>query len=309
MSRNSQTLKGVFGGVRWASDDGNFLIGTLEDGTTIKGSASRESLIHGVEYDFSGSWQNHPSYGRQFQFDAFVAQQPRTPDAVMAYLSKHLFGCGAGIGYTKARQLLAAVGPDRCLDVLKRDQKTVMQVCSVDKDKADLASRKLIEVEEFEAVAVQLADLFKGRGFQQKVTELLIKKYGVAACEKVKRDPFTMLVQKMPSAGFARCDQLYPALGLPKDRMKRQVICIQYLLRQADGSTWLSLDQVREELNRMISSDVNPVRAIKIGVRAKRLTLITDSDGKRWIGEAQDATDEYGIFHLVGDLVDGDSTH
>ena len=47
-------LTGVFGGIRWKSQDSDFVIGYLSDKTPILGDAPDGKLITGVEYRFSG---------------------------------------------------------------------------------------------------------------------------------------------------------------------------------------------------------------------------------------------------------------
>lgn len=57
-------LIGVFAKQRWASPEGDYIIGQLEDGTSVKGPAERGELMPGVCYKFFGRWQNssNPKY-------------------------------------------------------------------------------------------------------------------------------------------------------------------------------------------------------------------------------------------------------
>ena len=305
MAGKTEQMTGEFASVRWSKKDGSWMIGQLKDGTSIVGAAKSEMLIPNVTYDFGGTWETHPSYGIQFKFTSFVAQQPITDGAVMAYLSRFLFGSGAKIGPAAVRKLLAAVGAEKCLATLKGDLDTVVQVCGISKENAKIAADLLIDIEKFENVRMKLVELFQGRGFSQQLIECCIKDFGVAAVQRITRDPFTMLVRRYPSAGFARTDQLYRDLGLNEERLKRQTICVWHLLQQADGSVWIDLDYASGELRRMISARVNPKKAIQLGIRAKWLGKYKDANGKWWISERDEMWNELNVVSLLKDLQRG----
>ena len=290
-SHKAEEYTGIFQRIVWQKDDGSFLIAVLQDGTSIIGSASGGSFIQGVEYLFSGRWENHNSYGKQFRFTSFVANQPRTDGAIQAYLTKYLFGKGTQIGPVKVRKLLAEVGAEKCLNVLKTDPKTVCRITGVSMENAKRAADMLIEVEIFETTRMQLVNLFQGRGFSMQCIDKAIEDFGVCAMDRIRRDPFTMLVRKYPSAGFLRCDQLYTDLGLPQHRLKRQTICLWHQIQKASGSVWISAEKAATELGRMVSSSVNPKKAIRLGLRAKLLS-VKKHGGELWLADSTDAIAE-----------------
>ena len=285
-------LIGTFGQVRWSKPDNTWLIAILEDGTSIVGSASPELFIRGVEYTFSGRWEDNDSYGPQFKFETFVARAPVTDGAVMSYLQRFLFGSGYQFGAVKARKVLAEVGPERCLATLKSEPAKVAELTGITKPQAEAVAKILIEIERFEETRMRLVQLFQGRGFSQDCIENCINDFGVLAYERIKRDPFTMLVRRYASVGFLRCDQLYRDLGLPEWKLKRQTICLWHQIQEASGSVWIGAKEAAEELSRLVSSKTNPRKAIQLGVRAKWLSRKKDADGKLWLAERQDAIAE-----------------
>lgn len=300
----SETISGVFQAVKWSKDDGSWIIAHLEDKTCVVGAANSEMFIQGIEYIFSGSWVNHPSFGRQFKFTNYLAKPPVTESAVMSYLQKYLFGSGAGIGPVGARKLIAEVGPEKTLSTIKSSIDVVMRITGVEQSKAELASVIMIEQEKFEDVRMQLAVLFQGRGFSQKLVDDAIADFGVRAAERIRRDPFTLLVRRYSSAGFARCDQLYQDLGLPEDRLKRQTICLWHQITQADGSIWIDADLAVQELRRMVNAKINPKKAIKLGLRAKWLASYRDKNNKLWLSERQDAIYERSIAKTIMNFIE-----
>lgn len=301
-------ITGEYGSHRYAKPDGSWLIATLKSGVSIVGSAASSAFIPGVEYTFQGRWEDHKTYGKQFKFTTFIAKAPVTDSSVMSYLSRYLFGSGTNIGPVKARQILAEVGAEKCLATLKSNPKRVSEITGVKLEDAQRAADMLIEIEQFEATRMQLVNLMQGRGFTQQCIDAAIKDFGVCAAERIKRDPFTMLVRRYPSAGFARCEQLYRDLGLPEHRLKRQTICLWHQVQQANGSVWINAEHAVGELKRLISARVNPKKAIELGLRAKWLSK-KRVDGVLWIAVREDAVNEWQLSELIPALRDAEKVN
>jgi len=295
---SAQELSGVYDQSIWAADDGSWIIAKLKNGQTICGPTSRSSFISGVKYVFSGRHTKHPTYGDQFKFETFTQCELVTDAQVMAYLERHLFGKNFGIGLARARRLLTKFGPEGCLRQMKGDPAVVSRVTGITLEQAKGVAAVLVEAERFEQTTLKLVELFRGRGFQQSVIDQAVADMGVNAYEVIKRDPFTLLVREYKSAGFARCDQMYRDLDRPENRLKRQMICLWDHIKKADGSTWVNIKSAIEHLRRLVTSDVQPERAIELGVRAgwfRRRTI----DGVDFIATARDGDNEEA---LVGEI-------
>ena len=118
-----------------------------------------------------------------------------------------------------------------------------------------------------------------------------------------------MLIRRYPSAGFLRCDELYKSRGHNPRRLKRQAVCLWYLLQQADGSTWLSVKEAIKELRRLVGSDIKPKKAIELARRAKLINVKTLA-GQKWLAMKDDAINERLIFNYTTKLRDASAnTH
>lgn len=305
MARDLCEISGTYQNLAFSNTEGTWMIAFLEDGTKVVGCANPADFIRGCEYKFSGKWEAKPGFGRQFSFRTWAAKSPVTQDAVESYLKRNLYGTACGIGERKGAELVRRIGPAQALQVMKTDPEKVAEIARVTLEQAKRAAQTLIDIEKFEHTRVELTQLLDRRGFSGTCIDKLIEDFGVLACEKIRRDPFTMLVRKYHSAGFLRCDQLYRDLGLPENRLKRQTICIWHLIRETSGSVWVEAQQLVADLKRLISSPVNPSKAIKLGVRAKILSRRRDEKNTLWIAESSDAIDEAGISKLLRNLRDG----
>lgn len=298
-------IEGDYNGHRWAKPDGSWMIGSLKDGTTIVGASSPERLVRGMTYRFSGCWKTHQTYGRQFEFKHYVAKEPVTAAAVKSYLTKYLGGNNTGIGTVKINKLIAELKPHNTVAVMKSQPERVVEITGISIEQAEKVAVILTKIERFEDTRMQLVQLFEGRGFSQVCIDECIKLFGVVAADRIRRDPFTLLVRKIHSAGFLRCDQLYRDLGLPEHRLKRQTICLWNQINQSSGSVWVEATEAISEMRRLISSRVNPKKAIILGKRAKWLSTKRDGNNTLWISESQESIHEHQIKNYLGCLIDG----
>lgn len=269
----------------------NFLIGVLCDGTTIKGSADPSKLIPGGSYRFIGKWENHPQYGRQFRFQTFVESEPHTYHGVIEYLLRNTER--VGIGRATAHAIVDAFGADKAVGLLKRNPEAVQQ--AIPRLKLSLlraASQQLIAVERFEQTKIDLLDLLAGRGFHGDIIDACVRRFGVLGPKRIRHDPYTLLVNKMPGCGFLRVDALYQELGLPLDRLKRQTICVWHVMRSdMSGSVWFKRSWIEGRVRELVSGELKIDKAIALGVRARILEAKV-VDGEEWLASAQDARDE-----------------
>lgn len=302
MTRKIEELTGVYQATRWTNPERDFSIGCLTDKTCVLGPVSDENpLIPGVKYRFHGHWQNDDRFGRQFKFQAAVAQEPSTVHGVSEYLKKYAPNVGLGI----AHRLCDLYGPDNAIAVLKQNPDKVAADCRwLTPEKAREASRALIAAQQFQETRVRLMDLFAGRGFPGKLVEACVEKWRTLAPTLVKRDPYRLLTSRMPGCGFLRVDRLYLDLGLPPQRMKRQVMaCWHFLHSDMTGSVWYSREDVTRGMAALVSGQqFRPDRAIAIACRAG-LIVVDERGGKEWIADAAAAGHEEYVSERLAVLV------
>ena len=85
-----------------------FLIGRLDDDTTVKGTLLHPQI--GLAYTLTGRWERHPRWGTQFTFTDYEAVYPTDQDAVRAYLREQCRWIGPAI----SRRLVETYGEDSC---------------------------------------------------------------------------------------------------------------------------------------------------------------------------------------------------
>lgn len=302
MSNELQELAGTFRRLAWsATGEGRrFCIATVDvtetESVSVKGEADPSEFIQGLEYRFWGKWgKAKEKYGRAFEFRQLKRSEPHSRVAVVGYLRQF----ATGIGPVYASQLWDAFGAD-AVRVLRTDPARAAKAIGIPLAKATQASEALNTDGQNEDLRLELVQLLDGRGFSKSLIEIVIKKWGLSAPERIRRDPFTLLVNRFPSCGFARCDRLYTDLGLPPERLKRQFACIWNALKSdGEGHTWHRADiaarAVAEGVSGLPEGSLNWKRAATLGVRAGWLRKRVDASGQFWIAEAKKADNEASV--------------
>lgn len=288
----------------WQSDDGSFAITKVVDENgkeqTVKGPPPSDGLTQGSDYLFSGYWKTHDKYGRQFLYQTVVEHEPQSRSGVVKYLSKH----APNVGTVLAESLCECYGAENAIDVLRLEPKRVAaEVRGFSLDRAEAAAEAINKRIRNLKVEVSLTEMLSGNGFGQNAIEACIKKWGVNAPKIIQRDPFKLMLARIPGAGFARCDNLWHYFGHPPDRMKRQVMAVwDHLRKDQTGSTWHSKESVHDTVRQLISGVPKPERAVEIARRVGLLTQV-ERDGKLWVAETNMAYDEGTIVDQLRRLI------
>ena len=272
-----------------------FTIVVLKDSMSARGRDEAGELAVGQTFRFLGRWEHHERYGPQFRFDTFVIHEPATRAAVVHYLVKL---CD-DIGERKASRLWAAYGADTCRVLREQPDRPVADGI-LSQAVADAAAEELRKASEYESTKLDLYAIFAGRGFPGTLIDAAISTWGAKAATIIRRNPFALLVNELPGCGFKRCDKLFIDRGGNPAALKRQLLCMWNDVRtNSVGHTWHKVERLIDTLRSTVPGGVDPVRALRMGLRAKWLAKHRDSDGQLWIAEHEKATDELKIAQAV----------
>lgn len=279
--------------------DSGFCILELQDGGSACGTADPNAFTDGLTFRFFGRWKDDPRWGYRFNFSTYVVHGAHSRNGVVRYL------CDVceGIGPTTAGRLWQLYASD-AIDVLRDDPTRVLaDFGGKQADTIYEASESLRKDRAFQHTKISLNELFAGRGFQGKLIDECIDRWGSKAAEVVKRNPFRLL--NMISAGFKRCDKLYLDQGRPPAALKRQGICAaQNVIIDRNGHTWIDAADLAAKLIEHIPQ-ANVIRAFQFGLRAKLLDKRRDGTGRLWLTTAARAYAERLIVDSVRRLSGG----
>ena len=267
-----------------------------------KGPCPEDGIEVGMACRFLGRTIEHHQYGKQFAFNTFCRLEPATRTGVIRYLVK----LAPNIGEVKACKLWDRFQSD-AVRTLRETPAAVAESGILTLDQAEEAARELAKFGALEQTRIDLFGLFEKRGFPGKLIEACIAKWGARAYSRIKANPYALLVGKprLPGCGWKRTDKLYLDLGGDAARLKRQMLAAWNALREdSSGHTFLPLGVAREAIRKAVSEGSCDVeRALKLGVRAKWLSLYTDTYGQTWIAESSKAKNERIVAEKITELM------
>lgn len=293
-------LVAVFVCQRWRAEDGSAVIAQVRDSAgrthTVKGPIDSEQvLVAGVKYRWLGRWEDHDKYGKQFVFQAFSAQPGGDRQGVIAYLQ----AVADNVGERRAAKLWDAYGP-LAVHALRNDPEGVADKGIMSLEDAREASQTLHDEAAFEAVKIDLLSMFTGRGFGARAIKECIRLWRHKAGELVRRNPYLLLLKKVPGCGWKRVDRLYLELGHPPARRKRQtLVAVAELRNGQSGDTWRPAAAIGDAIAKAVPVGADPLRALRLGIRAGVIARRKDSAGEVWLAEGAKARNEQAVAEHV----------
>ena len=197
------------------------------------------ALVAGEQVLLTGTWVEHPSYGRQWKADACEVRKPTTLLGIERYLS----GLISGIGDATAKLIVQEFGK-HTLDVLSDSPERLTEVPGIGKKRALLIAKSYQE--QFGAREAMV--FLQSYGVPSSLAVKISKRYGASAQEKIRENPYR-LIDDIEGVGFLTADRIALSLGIPQDSEYRLKAGVKYALQEAangEGHTYLPRDMLLE---------------------------------------------------------------
>lgn len=218
-----------------------------------------------------GSWVTHEVFGLQFKVDSFEKKLPTDAESICRFLAS---GFVKGIGPVTARRIVDRYGEDS-FNVLESNPEWLADIKGMTQKRAATAG------EDFRAkFGMRAVMLFCGEHFGAATSLKIYKKYGAAAVDIIKQNPY-VLCDEIQGIGFEKVDSVALSLGVETDNPERLKSGIKNLLMSAAykaGHCYLERSElVREAALRLEVSE----ELIESGLKAlKELNRIELSEDK-----------------------------
>ncbi|MCD7917946.1 MAG: ATP-dependent RecD-like DNA helicase [Clostridiales bacterium] len=218
-----EQLEGTVSAVIFQNQENGYSVLRLKPGhgepVTVVGVLP--GVCTGMRLLLEGSWQSHPSYGRQFRAERGEQQLPTETDAILAYLSA---GVIKGIGPKLAKTLTSAFGT-RTFEVLESHPEKLAEIKGVSMKKARAIQSEFLQ----KAGMRSLLEFLSQHSLPAGLALPLWHDYGPRAIEMVQGDPY-LLVDPEWGVRFTDADRLAAQLGIRADDPQRVEAGILYAL-------------------------------------------------------------------------------
>ncbi|MBR2615693.1 MAG: ATP-dependent RecD-like DNA helicase [Clostridia bacterium] len=232
------TLEGEIEDVVFQSDESGYTVCSIEwerEPVTLVGILP--GIMVGDAVRVMGQWVNHPTYGKQFKVNYFEKSMPADEGAMLRYLSSRAI---RGIGPKLAKRIVDRFG-ESTFDVMESNPDLLSDVQGISARKAREISASFRE-----QFGVRNIMMFFGGYFGMTTSLRIYKRWGSAAIETVKKNPY-ILCDEIYGIGFERADAMAAGLGLEKASHERVRAGLHYVLRfnaSANGHTYLPREKL-----------------------------------------------------------------
>lgn len=239
MKENPETLAGTVEEIVYHNDENDYTVLELIDrkGYLRTAVGYMTPVAEGEEVTLYGKWTVHADYGEEFSFESYECELPSGKQAILRYLSSRVI---KGVGPATAARIVAKYGDDT-FDVIEHHPEWLVSLPGISAKKAADIHRSFCEQTGIRALMMLCRDYFS-----TAVISRIYKKWGSAAEEKIKEDPYA-LCGTVFGVGFEAADRFAASLGITGAAPCRIEGGIRYILEynaQANGHTCLPEDKL-----------------------------------------------------------------
>ncbi len=245
-----ESINGTVSRLLYSSDDSGWCAVRLD--SDERGAFAATGPLLGVregdELRLTGRWVEHPRFGEQFQAESYVTVAPSTLEGIRKFLGT---GRVKGIGPTMAARIVDTFGLDS-LEIMDRDPQRLLEIHGI--GRATLA--KVRASWEKHRGIQQIMVFLTGHGIAPGVAVKAYGKYGAAAVDVVREDPFR-LAEDVFGVGFRTADRIAQRIGIPADSPQRLRAGLLFTLSEAsvEGHVFLPRSRLLEEAAALLEID------------------------------------------------------
>ena len=232
-----EEIKGTVKSIIFRNEENGYTVLELVDATgdeiTAVGALPLASV--GERIEITGTWTEHPTYGRQFRAQGCRTLAPATLSALVNYLGSGLI---RGVGESTAREIVNTFGTDT-LAVLENEPQRLTEVPGIGRLRAAKIAESFAAQRDMRDIMLALQEF----GVTVSQAMKLYKAYGALCLAKIRENPYR-LIDDIEGIGFLTADKLAQNAGVERDSAFRLKAGLKYTLQWArqEGHTYLPRD-------------------------------------------------------------------
>lgn len=205
-----EEIKGTVKSIIFRNEENGYTVLELVDATgdeiTAVGALPLASV--GERIEITGTWTEHPTYGRQFRAQGCRTLAPATLSALVNYLGSGLI---RGVGESTAREIVNTFGTDT-LAVLENEPQRLTEVPGIGRLRAAKIAESFAAQRDMRDIMLALQEF----GVTVSQAMKLYKAYGALCLAKIRENPYR-LIDDIEGIGFLTADKLAQNAGVERD--------------------------------------------------------------------------------------------
>jgi exodeoxyribonuclease V alpha subunit len=248
-----------------------------EDGELITVVGVLPEIAAGEEVHFIGSWDRHPTFGRQFRAESVERAMPSTAATMLKYLSS---GAVKGVGPSTAVKIIEAFGED-AFDVIENDPERLAKIKGITAAKAKAISEEFRKTNEVREIMIKLEAL----GLTANESINVFRVFGGYAVPRVTENPYMLCIPEI-GISFERADAIAAALPQatkPEYRIEAGILHVVAYNLSSNGHTCLPREKMLSPCADLLDIDKDTIDiAMDTLVEQRQLTAF-EMDGKEYL--------------------------
>lgn len=273
-TQDEVSLEATLERVTWSAPDSAFIVCRIRVEGELFPLVAVGDMVSpspGDRYTLHGKWEEHPRYGRQFQFSSYEVQYPVTTEGIERYLGSGLI---TGLGKGTARRIVERFG-SRTLDVMNSEIERLLEVDGIGEKKLDLIQREWEKQRGVQNVMLFL----KAHDISSTWAVRIYRAYGNDAMRIMHDNPYR-LAEDIDGIGFMTADGIARSLGITPSDERRVVAGMNYALREAArrfGHTCVPETEFLRHAAALLEVEADEARAaLELAVETGRALLYDD---------------------------------
>lgn len=206
------------------------------------------AVNEGEPCEVTGTFVEHPVYGRQFRLSSYAYRAPEGTEAVERYLGS---GAVKGVGKKLAARIVAAFG-EETMRILNEEPERLSEIRGISERGAREIAGQLEKQKDERDAMIYLARYGIGGTQAARIWEA----YGNDLYRVLKENPYR-LASDIEGIGFLTADDIARRMGIQPDSEYRARSGLLYVLSQglAEGNTCMTREGLLAEGEQLLSMD------------------------------------------------------
>ena len=291
-----ETVSGYIDHIIFRNEDNGYTVLSLvKENEEITCVGNFQYISQGEMIEASGHYVKHPTYGEQFQVEAFEIKAPEDSLAMERYLGS---GAIKGIGPALAARIVRKFGNDT-IRIVEEEPERLAEVKGISEKKA----------REIAAQVVEKADMRQAMMFLQKygislnLGAKIYQKYGQKLFGILQENPYR-LAEDIEGVGFKIADEIAARIGIHTDSDYRIRSGLLYTLLQAvgEGHVYLPKEQLLSRAEEILGVDAEYMEKHLMDLAIERKVVIKEQEEQQLVYGSQYYYLELNTARMLNEL-------
>lgn len=254
---------------------------------------SLRGVAEGMNVAFTGSYIEHPSYGRQFKVESYEEKEPEDEFGMERYLGS---GAIKGVGAALAARIVKKFGRET-FRIIEEEPERLAEIRGISARKAQEIAEQVEEKKEQRQAMIFLQQY----GISLALAVKVYQAYGPQIYSIIRENPYR-LADDIQGVGFRIADEIASRAGIRADSDFRIRSGILYTLQQAggEGHTYLPKENLTEKVSEMLGVEAQLIEKQYMDLAVIRKIVIKEHADELQIYAAS----YYNMEHNTAVLLD-----